>query len=287
MNQAMNFAISCFTRMPRPLFWTTLAHGLIALACLVSLCAPAVPVMGVHPALKPFKFAVSISLFLATMGVLLPTLSATPVVRSALAWLFASTMVAEMFPILLQGLRGTTSHFNVVGSLNSAMWRLMAIAIILATLGMVIVTVVASLRPLISEDRRQMAPLMAFAWRAGLWLLLLAPVSGFAMGSRLQHSVGGSDGGLALPFVNWSVLHGDLRVAHFFALHAVQLLPVLAWFLLLVIKGTAARWSLLSTAVLAAAILCVGTLVQAFAGRPFIAAVHLPLPGGLTSNADR
>ncbi len=272
----MSLLIAQLERMPRPLGWATLAHALLALACLFALLVPAASVMGVHPALKPLKFAISISLFLASMGLLLPALAVPPVFRSALAWLFAATMTVEMIPILVQALRGTTSHFNMGAPLDGAVWNLMIFAIILATLGMVCVAILASVRPLTDSHGAPMTPLLAMAWRAGLWLLLLAPVSGFAMGSQLQHSVGGADGGAGLPLLNWSVLHGDLRVAHFFALHAVQLLPVAAWLLLLGTSRPWVRWGILSVVVLAVATICVGTLLQAFAGRPFLAAAPPP-----------
>jgi hypothetical protein len=261
---------SMLERMPRPLLFTTLGHASLALACLIALLLPAEPVLGVHPALKPFKFALSIALFLATMGIVLPAISMPRAVRSVFTWLFSATMVAEMLPILIQALRGTTSHFNQRGPFDSASWTLMFLAIIVATIGMGCVTLLASVRPLTDEHGQALDPLLAFAWRAGLWLLLLAPVSGFAMGGRLQHSVGGSDGGPGLPLVNWSVFHGDLRVSHFFALHAVQLLPIVAWLLLQVPLAAWVRWGILATAVLTSVALCVGALVQALAGRPFL-----------------
>jgi hypothetical protein len=58
-------------------------------------------------------------------------------------------------------------------------------------------------------------------------MLLLASVEGVRMVIRGGHTVGAADGvELGLPFVNWSTRYGDLRIAHFFALHALQIFPL-------------------------------------------------------------
>jgi len=69
-----------------------------------------------------------------------------------------------------------------------------------------------------------------WAIRLSLVIFIVASLQGYLMGGRLQHSVGGADGTLGLPFLNWSRSVGDLRVAHFVGLHAIQVLPLLGFF---------------------------------------------------------
>lgn len=59
--------------------WTgAVVHGLVGLVCMLLLLTDAAPLLGVHPALKPMKFGLSIALFLGTMAVFVPTLSVAP-----------------------------------------------------------------------------------------------------------------------------------------------------------------------------------------------------------------
>jgi len=250
--------------------WVAAAHAAVgAVALVLALGVNATPVLGAHPALKPMKFGFSIALFLATMAVLVPALSLRPQLREVAAWTLAATMIAEMIPIVVQAARGTTSHFNSHGTLDSAFWRLMFVAIVIATVTTLIITVVATARPLLGPDQRPWSPLLATAWRAGLWFFVLAAFTGFRMGGQLAHSVGGVDGGPGAAVTTWSRQHGDLRVPHFIGVHALQSLPLVGYLLARAPVETVARWGLLIAAVGVHVLLAVVALGRALAGRPW------------------
>ena len=214
---------------------------------------------------KPIKFVVSIALLLGTILPILSILDVSARTRAAIGWTLIVTMAVELAAIILQAARGTSSHFNTATRFDAVIWKLMMIAIVIAFVALVAFAILASVRTLDCD------PLIATAIRIGAWLLLLTAVSGFAMGGRGQHGVGGIDGtGEAIPIAGWSREHGDLRAPHFFAMHGLQVLPLVAFALGYLRISERLRVVVFATVAVAWVGISVGTLIGALAGRPLL-----------------
>jgi hypothetical protein len=105
------------------------------------------------------------------------------------------------------------------------------------------------------------------AWRAGLLLFLAGSISGGLMIANMGHTFGASDGEHGIPFTNWSTQAGDMRVAHFFTLHGLQLIPLFAFLIPLSKKKKALRVMLFS---LGYTLVCMWMHFLALQGKPLI-----------------
>lgn len=85
------------------------------------------------------------------------------------------------------------------------------------------------------------------------------------------HTIGGPDGGPGIPVTGWSTEHGDLRVAHFVGLHAMQALPLFAWLLRRSSLAERIRARLTVTAAASYAGLFVLLITQALLGEALLA----------------
>jgi len=100
-----------------------------------------------------------------------------------------------------------------------------------------------------------------WAIRLGILIFVVFAFEGFAMGSRLSHTVGAVNDNSNLFMVGWSKTVGDLRVSHFIGMHALQVLPILSFYFLKNTKSTI----IIS---IVYGFLAVATLVQALQGKP-------------------
>ncbi|GAB3086455.1 hypothetical protein GCM10027186_53920 [Micromonospora schwarzwaldensis] len=181
--------------------------------------------------LKPLKFAVSLAVYGGTLAWMLSLLPRRSRLAERAVTVIVAAAVLETALIVVQVVRGTTSHFNVSTPLDAALYNVMGTAVMVLFLAQVVLAVVLLRRPL--PDRAG-----GYAIRAGLAVSLLGMLVAFPMltqqpdgtpaGITGAHSVGVPDGGPGLPVVGWSTTGGDLRVGHFIGLHALQALPLLA-----------------------------------------------------------
>lgn len=166
---------------------------------------------------KPMKFFLSVAIYLYTMCYIISYL---PGNVKWLSWSVAVFLCLENVFISMQAARGTTSHFNTSTAFDGAVFTIMGIAIFLNT-----VLCIYVLFQYFAADIK-ISETLLWGIRAGLLIFILASFEGMFIASKGAHSVGVPDGGRGLPFLNWSREGGDLRIAHFVGLHALQVLPI-------------------------------------------------------------
>lgn len=248
------------------LFWVSFGH-LVLLALLLA-AAPfeGRTVLGVNLWIKPIKFVIANTVYMLTVGWLCYHLPAGERAKRRVGRLVALTTIAETVLITLQAARGTTSHHNVSTLPDAGVLAVMGLMIVLNT---IVVAYVAW--RFWRNDAAVSAP---YLWgiRLGLLIFLLASMEGFVMVGHMSHGVGVADGGPGLPVTNWSTRGGDLRIAHFFGLHALQVMPLVGH--LLSLPGAARRtgrpvyWVWVAGAAYGGLALLL--FLQAMSGRPLL-----------------
>jgi len=228
-----------------PLTIATLASLAICVAALVGLVLDPQVITGVPAWMKPLKFGISSAIYCATFIWLLTFVKGHPRLTGLVGYATSISLVVELGIIILQVMRGTTSHFNISTHFDAVLWSVMAwFIMIIFTAGLLLAILLLfqklpsaafgwSLRlaVLVSLLGMGVAYFMTFTPTAAQQATMQAGQAPTAFGA---HSVGVEDGGPGLPFVGWSTVGGDLRVAHFVGLHALQVLPLLGYLLSLV-----------------------------------------------------
>src|SRR5712671_5881161 len=191
--------------------------------------------------LKPAKFAISISVYCFTFVWLLGFVENRPRLVRLVANVTVISFIVEMIAIVVQAARGTTSHFNLSTPFNSFLWMMMGAFIVFAwAMGLLlaIMLILQRMPDRVFALSMRLGVLISLAGMAAAFLMvrptagqLAAIASGHGPSIVGAHSVGVSDGGPGLPVVGWSTVGGDLRVAHFVGLHALQFLPLFGWLL--------------------------------------------------------
>lgn len=215
------------------------------------------PILGISGWIKPFKFCSSVALMAWTMAYYMQFLENTRQV-SMYSWSLIILLSVELILIAYQASRGKISHFNRENTAGIIIFGAMGVAITIFMLHTVYIAIL-----FFSQVKFDAPAVLILAIKLSMVIMILFAFEGFVMGAYMKHTVGANDGSTGLPIVNWSTNHGDLRVAHFLGMHALQLIPLISYVL-----AKTRRDVIIISAIYF--VYVTYTLVQALQGKPFL-----------------
>jgi hypothetical protein len=223
-------------------------------------------ILGINRWIKPVKFSISAAIFLFTTAVYLYYLKDFAFSKLIIARGTSLIMIAEVSLVIMQAARGTTSHFNVSTAFDGIVYAAMGLMIVTNTLLIVFLAI------LYFRANFDLPSAVVWGMRLGLLLFLIGSIQGGYMSTQIGHSVGAADGGAGLPFLSWSTVAGDLRVAHFLGLHAFQAIPLFALALVYLNEKISFIKPMTFTVIFAALYFSAFTLLfaQALLGKPLV-----------------
>jgi len=213
-----------------PLFYFGLICFVSAVLILLVAKFSLLQINGVNAWYKPLKFALSIGVFCWTMGWYTGYLGLQNQVN-LYSWATIILLGFELFYITFQAARCQLSHYNVSSPLYTSLTVAMALAAIAVTLYTGYIGILFCTREFPGLPTYYLR-----AIRVSIFLFVVFAFEGALMGANGSHTVGGTGDGDGLPLLNWSRKYGDLRVAHFIGMHSLQILPLVAYYLLKDVK---------------------------------------------------
>ncbi|MEM7739311.1 MAG: hypothetical protein AAF225_00735 [Pseudomonadota bacterium] len=178
---------------------------------------------GANVWLKPVKFQASLgtySLTLAFFAAWMSEKGRNSLIQRVAVFGFAVAMAFEVVWLISASAQGIRSHFNIDGGLYTFLYPfsgLFAMVLVFAAL----VMGVSVLRARKTSQNEGLAE--AIGWSLVL-TFFLTPIAG-TMLSMPMADYGGSKNGYNDGIFGWRMEGGDLRAAHFFATHALHLIP--------------------------------------------------------------
>ncbi|WP_430410670.1 hypothetical protein [Kordia sp.] len=204
------------------LFTIVIIHVLGAIVCIGGLFIDDRTLAGVNVWVKPLKFCISGAIYIFTVGFLMTKYPYSTRKKNILNNIVSWTLLLEIGIIFYQASRGVRSHYNQDSLFDGLLFAAMGILIAINVLVMILFAFDAA------RLKMNVAKPIQVAIFLGWIVIIVGSWVGGQMISQLAHNVGVADGGEGLPLVNWSTVAGDLRIAHFFGLHGIQIIPLFA-----------------------------------------------------------
>lgn len=220
--KSINHVLGTVRKESPILFGIVMIHVAMAIVCIFGLMVDDRTLMGINTWIKPLKFCISGAIYILTFGFLITLYPFSRKKKNIINNIVSWTLLLEIGIIVSQGARGVHSHYNQSTLFDGLLFAAMGILIAINVLIMVFFIIETIRLRLKTPLSVQIAILIG-------WIIIVAGSwVGGQMISQLAHNVGVADGGTGLPLVNWSTIAGDLRIAHFFGLHGIQIIPLFA-----------------------------------------------------------
>ena len=204
------------------LYGIVMFHFILALLCVVGWTFDSRMLTGLNVWVKPMKFSISGGIYVLTAGYLITLYPISRrkknIVNNIISW----TMALEICIVVLQAARGVRSHYNQSSAFDGILFGSMGLLISIIVFTMVFF-IVETIRLRLKTPRH-----VQWGILLGWLVVLFGSYVGGQMIGQMSHNVGVADGGEGLPVINWSTIAGDLRIAHFFGLHGIQIIPLFA-----------------------------------------------------------
>lgn len=225
-----------------------------------------------NPWFKPIKFAISFATFVWTVSLFLTHLRISGRLLNWTRRIMTASIVVEMLCLAIQASRSA----NPSATSGFADWFIQQMTTAMVSINTAILIGLFALFCGKCDRIRIADGAMVLAIRLSILIFLSGNAVGGYMLARGSHTVGAADGGPGLPFLNWSTIGGDLRIAHFIAIHAIQIVPLFAYLVWQMTPQPALKYRRIGVYAVAAftALLVGGTFLQAMLAQPVTALVR-------------
>ncbi|WP_420571474.1 hypothetical protein [Kordia sp.] len=217
------------------LFTIVMLHFVGAIVCVGGIFIDERTLAGINVWIKPLKFCVSGGIYIMTVGFLMTKYPYSKTKKNIMNNIVSWTLLLEIGIIFYQAARGVRSHYNQESLFDGLLFAAMGILIAINVLQMILFVFDAA------RLKMKVAKPIQVAIFMGWIVVIVGSWVGGQMIGQMAHNVGVADGGEGLPILNWSTVAGDLRVAHFFGLHGIQIIPLFAWILVKKWKATTTK----------------------------------------------
>jgi hypothetical protein len=240
----------------RFLYWVSVLFGLSAVVHGIVFLADDRPWSGPVSWRKPLLFSLSFALVGASLAWVMTFLPRREIAGRLLLGSFGIASIAETALISMQAWRGVGSHFNFATGFDAAVFSAMGLMIAVVVVDVVVITVWSFFSLEAPES-------FALAIRAGLVLMVVGQgIGGLLVREGLRQE---EIGPVSSPLVFGQ--DGILNVSHAAALHALQLLPLLAWLLSFSDRSERTRTRIVAVAASGYAGVVLLSALQALGGR--------------------